>query len=50
MINLSSIGGPKFAGCMRATFNNEINNSNNKFYVIDQSVTGMFERRRRIGL
>ena len=48
--SLSSIGGPKFAGCMRATFNNEINNPHNKFYVIDQSITGMFERRRRIGL
>lgn len=48
--DLSSIGGSKFAGTMRPDLTKEFNDSSNIFYVIDQSVTGMFERRRRIGL
>ena len=50
MLNLSSIGGSKYAGCIQPAINKEINKKENTFYVIDQSVTGMFERRRRIGL
>lgn len=48
--DLSSIGGSKFAGTMRPDLTKEFNDSRNIFFVIDQSVTGMFERRRRIGL
>lgn len=48
--DLSSIGGSKFAGTMRPDLTKEFNDSCNIFFVIDQSVTGMFERRRRIGL
>ena len=49
-MDLSSIRGSKFAGTMRPDLTKELNDSNNIFFVIDQSVTGMFERRRRIGL
>lgn len=50
VIDLRIIGGVKQMGRINLIFNNEINDLNNRFYVIDQSVTGMFERRRRIGL
>jgi len=50
MLNLSMIGGSKYSGCMRPSISSEINKKENAFFVIDQSVTGMFERRRRIGL
>ena len=50
IVNLDIIGGSKQAGRMQPDMNKKLNDSSNKFYVIDQSVTGMFERRRRIGL
>ena len=50
MLNLSVIGGSKYSGCMHPSISSEINKRENTFFVIDQSVTGMFERRRRIGL
>ena len=50
VVNLDIIGGSKQAGRMQPDMNKKLNDSSNIFYVIDQSVTGMFERRRRIGL
>lgn len=50
MLDLSVIGGSKYSGCMHPSISSEINKRENTFFVIDQSVTGMFERRRRIGL
>lgn len=45
-VNLSSIGGAKMSGRLRPARASVPDN----FYVIDQSVTGMFERRTRVGL
>ena len=49
-IDLSKIGGAKTAGQYKVTFNKLLNDPNTDFYIIDQSVTGMFERRTRVGL
>lgn len=48
MINLVAMGGGKYAGCMKPTFSKELKSQD--FFFIDQSVTGMFERRYRLGL
>lgn len=45
-INLSSIGGPKSAGRLRPMRNKVPD----PIFIIDQSVTGMFERKTRVGL
>ena len=50
MVDLSLLGGPKYAGCMRLTYSKLLSDPNVDFYIIDQSVTGMFERRMRVGL
>ena len=49
-INLTAIGGAKTAGQYKVTFTKELNDSKKDFYIIDQSVTGMFERRTHVGL
>lgn len=48
-IDLSAMGGSKSAGCIKQTFNKILNSEKESFAVIDQSVTGMFERRTRLG-
>lgn len=48
--DLSPLGGPKCAGCMQPGYSKLLNDPANDMYLIDQSVTGMFERRTRIGL
>ena len=50
VVNLSAIGGAKNTGQMKLTYSKLLSDSNVDFYIIDQSVTGMFERRTRIGL
>ena len=50
MVDLSLLGGPKYAGCMQPTYSKLLGDPNVDFYIIDQSVTGMFERRTRVGL
>lgn len=47
MINLKAIGGPSCAGCIRQSLGRELANG---AVLIDQSVTGMFERRQKIEL
>lgn len=47
VVNLSSIGGAKFAGTIGITFSHVLKSEGITF--IDQSVTGMFERRIRVG-
>lgn len=47
-IDLTSVGKSKYSGQMGITFSKELNGSGICF--IDQSVTGMFERRTHIGL
>lgn len=49
MVDLSAVGGGKLAGCMQPSFAKEIM-SNYGMVFIDQSVTGMFERRYKLGL
>lgn len=50
VVNLFAIGGAKNTGQMKLTYSKLLSDSNVDFYIIDQSVTGMFERRTRIGL
>lgn len=50
MIDLSGVGGAKYAGCMRVSFSKELSNAYAPMVFIDQSVTGMFERRQRLEL
>lgn len=48
--DLSAIGGSKTAGLIRPARSKLLNDPKTDFYIIDQSVTGMFERRTRVGL
>lgn len=50
VVDLSAVGGVKNAGRILLTYTRLLSDSNVDFYIIDQSVTGMFERRTRIGL
>ena len=50
MSDLSAAGGPKCAGYMQPTYSKLLSDPNVDFYIIDQSVAGMFERRTRVGL
>lgn len=49
-IDLSLIGGPKRTGTLQVSFTGLLNNADVDFYIVDQSVTGMFERKTRVGL
>lgn len=49
-IDLSYVGGGKGAGRLTPSFSKFLNDPNTDFFIIDQSVTGMFERRTRVGL
>jgi hypothetical protein len=48
--DLTQIGGSKRLGCMQPTYNKELNVGNGHFVFIDQSVTGMFERKWQVEL
>ena len=50
VVDMSLIGGPKNAGKIRPPRSKLLNDQKTDFYIIDQSVTGMFERRTRVGL
>ncbi len=50
MTDLSLVGGVSHAGCMKPNFSSLINDPKTDFFIIDQSVTGMFERKTRVGL
>lgn len=50
MVDMRFVGGSKYAGCMNVTFSKELSAPDADFWFIDASVTGMFERRYRIGL
>ena len=49
-IDLSYVGGGKGAGRLTPSFSKLLNDPNTDFYIVDQSVTGMFERRTHVGL
>ena len=48
--DFSSVGGLSKAGAMRVSSSKLISDPKSAYCIIDQSVTGMFERRTRIGL
>lgn len=50
MVDLSLAGGSKFAGCIQPNYTKLLNDLGSAVAFIDQSVTGMFERRTRVGL
>ncbi len=50
MVDLSAADGSKFSGCIQPNYSKLLNDPKTNFYIIDQSVTGMFERRTRVGL
>ena len=50
VVDLTSVGGPKNIGLIRPARSKLLNDPKTDFYIIDQSVTGMFERRIRVGL
>lgn len=50
MVDLSLAGGSKYSGCLHPNYNKLLNDPNTDFFIVDQSVTGMFERRTRVGL
>ena len=49
-VDLSCIGGSKRTGTLYVVFSKLFNDPNLPFVIIDQSETGMFERRTRVGL
>ena len=50
MADLRLIGGSKFAGYLQPNYSKLLNDPKTSFFIIDQSVTGMFERKTRVGL
>ena len=49
-VDLTSCGGSKSAGDLQPNYSKLLSDPNRSFVIIDQSITGMFERRTRIGL
>lgn len=49
-VDLRVGGGGKFSGAIQPNYSKLLSDPNCGFYIIDQSTTGMFERRTRIGL
>lgn len=50
MIDTSSLGGSKTAGCMKPDISKALSDHQSPVWIVDQSVTGMFERRYKLGL
>ncbi len=50
VVDLTLIGGPKNTGVIKPARSKLLSDPNVDFYIIDQSVTGMFERKTRVGL
>lgn len=48
--DMTSVGGVKSAGRMKLDFSSQLSNPNVDFFIIDQSVTGMFEQRVKVGI
>ena len=49
MVDLLLVGGSKYSGAMNPSFSKLLTDPSTDFFIIDQSVTGMFERRTRVG-
>ena len=50
MADLTLVGGSKYAGYLQPNYSKLLNDQKTDFYIVDQSVTGMFERKTRVGL
>lgn len=50
IVDLSGVGGSSHAGAMRLSYSKLLDDPKTLFFIIDQSVTGMFERKTRVGL
>jgi CRISPR-associated endonuclease Csn1 len=50
MVDLTQVGGAAHAGSLNPSFAKMMTNPKVDFCIIDQSVTGMFERKTRVGL
>lgn len=50
MIDITCVGGVKCAGCMRLSYKKLLSSEEDEVFIVDQSVTGMFERRTKVGL
>lgn len=50
VVDLTALGGSKNSGRIRPPYPKLLSDPETDFYIIDQSVTGMFERRTRVGL
>lgn len=50
VVDLKALNGSANAGAMVVNFGKAISDESLDFYIVDQSVTGMFERKTRIGL
>lgn len=50
MVDLTLVGGSKYSGSLQPSYSKLLSDPETDFYIIDQSVTGMFERRTRVGL
>ena len=50
IVDLSGVGGSSHAGAMMMSYPKLLDDPKVPFFIIDQSVTGMFERKTRVGL
>lgn len=50
VMDMRLLGGSAHAGAMVVNFSKLLNAADTDFFIIDQSVTGMFERRTRVGI
>ena len=50
IVDLSGVGGSSHAGAMMMSYPKLLDDPKTAFFIIDQSVTGMFERKTRVGL
>ena len=49
-MDISPLGGASKAGAMVMDYSKALSDPSAHFFIIDQSVTGMFERKTRVGL
>lgn len=50
MVDLTAARGSKYSGNLQPSYSKLLTDPKTDFYIIDQSVTGMFEKRTRVGL
>ena len=50
VVDMTPLGGASKAGAMKVDYSKALMGDDVAFYIVDQSVTGMFERKTRVGL